>query len=108
MRLHVTMEDMFRRIVAVFLVLSWLVLSGIDLLEDYDLPFTIEFEGSTKIPGPAGKTAGSTHDMAEFAHSTRVARAVLSQSPILRFTGEFSTDFGKIAKLHKYYQVFLI
>jgi hypothetical protein len=99
---------MLRRILAACLVLSWLVLSGMDLLEDFDLPFRMEFEGSTKIPGPAAKPTGLTHDMAEFAHSARIARAVLSNFPNLRFTGDYSSDFARIAKLHKFYQVFLI
>jgi hypothetical protein len=99
---------MVRRTLAAFLVLSWVVLSGIDVLEDLDLPFNIEFEIPAQTPGPAAKRNGLAHNMTEFAHTARTIHVGIFRLFTVEAAGHSSDTSGKPAKLYKSHQVFLI
>lgn len=99
---------MLRRMLAVFLVLSWFGLAGVDLIEDLDLPFKTEFEGSSEIPGPGAKRVGLAHNIVEFANSPRIARSKFCQPSSTRSNHDRFADSLTRTKLHKYHQILLI
>lgn len=99
---------MLRRTLAVFLILSWVALSGIDIVEDLDLPFKVEFERSGEIPGPGAKRGGFAHNITEFANASRIVPGAFFNFSGVRSVGDPSKAFSKSAKLHKYHQRLLI
>jgi hypothetical protein len=99
---------MWRRTLAAFLVLSWFVLSGIDILEDLDLPFKVEFERSGETPGPGAKRAGLVHNIAEFAHSPKIGHTDIVKISTVGSGGDSPGVTTRSARLHKYHQIFLI
>lgn len=99
---------MMRRILAAALVLSWVVLSGIDIIEDLGESFRVAFEASAKIPGPAAVRGGSAHDMTEFSQFARHDAVDTAEISDLYSAGNFRAGFLRSARLYEYHQVFLI
>lgn len=99
---------MLRRALALGLVCCWIALSGVDMLEDLELPFKIEFERSSEIPGPSSKRPSLAHDMAEGASASRRFQGDILPWIPLRSSFVLSRDFFKTSQLHKYHHVFLI
>ena len=100
---------MLRRAISVVLVFSWIVLSGIDVLEDLDLPDRIEFQCSSKttLPG-VGSGAPLARNIVESAtQGGSRCYSWLEQfnPPITIYTPHLSQ---KVSKLHKVNRVFLI
>jgi hypothetical protein len=99
---------MLRRAISVVLVFSWVILAGIDVLEDLDLPDRIEFQCSSKTTLPAGSGAPLARNIVESAtHSGIRCSGWLEQltPPVTIHTPHLSQ---KVSKLHKVNRVFLI
>ncbi|MPZ76566.1 MAG: hypothetical protein GEU77_08575 [Deltaproteobacteria bacterium] len=98
-----------RKFLALLLILSWICLSGIDVLEDLDLAGPVELYNSAENPFVThGQTGRPTHNIVESAgHSrfrcssflARAAALLLPCSPTLS---------QKTYKLHKLHHVFLL
>ena len=100
---------MLRKRLALLLVLSWVILSGYDVVEDLDLPDGIELHNPTDAlsrgPGSAGLLARNIIESADRPH----LHCVSLSEHYLEFTASFTPNLSqKVFKLHKVNQVFLI
>jgi hypothetical protein len=100
---------MLKRALAVLLVPLWVILSGVDVLEDLDLPSGIEVHSSTDVPLPgSGQIGRLANNIVESAdHSRPRCSSFLEQSSV-QLSLEAPTVFQKSSKLHKLHRVFLI
>jgi hypothetical protein len=100
---------MLRRFVALFLVFSWIILSGFDVVEDLDLPDQIEFQSSSDdaiaVNFPHGLLAGNIDESADHTPSRRPN--LLEQFATRKVTDTLPHSH-KTSKLHKVHCVFLI
>jgi hypothetical protein len=100
---------MARRFLALILIISWLSLSGFDVLEDLDFPNQIELYSSTASPLlDHGQTARLTHNMVESAGHSKVRYFNCMEQRAVRLVICSPTQFQKISKLHKLHHAFLI
>ncbi|MCE3240287.1 MAG: hypothetical protein K0Q83_794 [Deltaproteobacteria bacterium] len=100
---------MLRKRLALLLVLSWVILSGYDVIEDLDLPDRIELHNSADAlfrgPGSAGLVARNIVESADRPH----LRCASLLEHHLEFTASYAPRLSqKVFKLHKVNQVFLI
>jgi hypothetical protein len=101
---------MFRKILAVLLVISLTVLAGLDVLEDLEPPSVFELQRSTAasipIAGPSGSLA---NNIVESASSLNPQPSAVLERPIVeQQTIEVPPLFQRTSKLHKRKRVFLI
>jgi hypothetical protein len=100
---------MFRKALSVLLVFSWIVLSGLDVVEDLDLPDQIEFQNSTKAAsrgnGPSGPLARNIVESATDGGIRCSSWLEQLTAPTINYAPYFSR---KVSKLHKVHRVFLI
>jgi len=103
-----------RKTVAVLLVLSWVILSGFDLLEDLRLPihFGLHSPKEATLPG-VGKAVKLVNDNLERGSRTLTSQLGLFKLPAVQSTAlqlllNTSTVFKKAFRLHKLYRIFLI
>jgi len=100
---------MSRKAVALFLVFSWILLSGLDVVEDLDLPDRIAFQNSGEAAAARnGSTGPLARNIVESAIYAGIRwSTVLEQlaPPVINYVPYFSQ---KISKLHKVNRVFLI
>jgi len=100
---------MFRKVLGLLLVFSWISLSGFDVTEDLDFPDQIEFQSSTDLPtasnGPAGILA---RNIVESADHTASRGPHLLEQFATRKTTYTPHHSQKTSKLHKVHRVFLI
>ena len=100
---------MARRFLALLLIISWLSLSGFDVLEDLDFPNQIELYSSTVSPLlDHGRTARLTHNMVESAGHSKMRYFNCMEQRAVRLVICSPTQFQKISKLHKLHHAFLI
>jgi hypothetical protein len=92
---------MRRRVLAVALALSWLILAGIDLLEDLD--------GYSQIALKTYSQSGSlANDIIESADAACVQHASLVGQAIFQWVVPLFTSFSRTSKLHKLHHVYQI
>lgn len=101
---------MFRRLVAVLLVLGWISLSGFDVVEDLD-----EAPGQVHISTAPDAGLGSKRAMGALANNIIESASrtkSVSLAPVnfdcVVFRLAPITDFRKHSQLHKLFRVFLI
>jgi hypothetical protein len=98
-----------RKPLALVLALSWVILSGYDVIEDLDLPDRIELhtptDGLSRGPGSAGLLA---RNMVESADLPYLRCASLAEH-YLEVTASYIPSLSqRVIKLHKVNRVFLI
>jgi hypothetical protein len=100
---------MARKLLPLLLIFFWIGLSGVDILEDLDVPDQVELYNSTANPLlDHGQTARLTHNIVESAgHSKIRFTCLLEQAAGEVLTGSPSWS-QKTAKLHKLHHVYLI
>jgi hypothetical protein len=100
---------MLRKRLALFLALSWVILSGYDVIEDLDLPDGIELHTPTDaLSGGAGSAGLLARNIVESADRPRL-RYASSPEHYLEFTASYAPSVSqRVFKLHKVNQVFLI
>jgi hypothetical protein len=100
---------MLRKRLGLLLALSWVILSGYDVIEDLDLPDPIELHNSadalSRGVGSAGLLARNIVESAARPH----LRCASLPEHYLEFTASYTPSLShKVFKLHKINQVFLI
>ena len=100
--------SMARKLLPLLLLVSWISLSGVDALEDLDLPDQVKLYNSTASPLlDPGHNVRLAHNMVESAGHSRIRIFYfLEQSGKLLTTSP--TLSRKISKLHKLHRVYLI
>jgi hypothetical protein len=100
---------MFRKSLAVLLVFSWVMLSGLDLLEDFD----VQLDAGVQSPLGGPLTNGASginivNNIVEFADCIQPFHAGLFDSLALHLSVDRALSFKKTSRLHKLHRVFLI
>lgn len=101
---------MFRKSVAVLLVLSWVILSGFDVVEDLDLPDQAGL-CSSKSAEPSGApwSCRLVNNIVESADTASGRAPVLASKPVGRQGAFTAITVSHIKlKLHKLHAIFLI
>jgi hypothetical protein len=101
---------MLRKSLAVLLVLSWVILSGFDVVEDLDLPDELQVCNSRApdVPG-APWSCRLVNNIVESADSSFVRRPVLLVQPVVRHASAAAVTVAHTKlKLHKLHAIFLI
>ena len=100
---------MLRKRLALLLALSWVILSGYDVIEDLDLPDRIALHTpSDALSRGAGSAGLLARNIVESADRPHLRCASLAEH-YLEFTASYPPSFSqKVFKLHKVNQVFLI
>jgi hypothetical protein len=100
---------MLRKALAGLLVLSWVLLSGLDVLEDLDFSNLVKLHRSTKAAGSSiGQVSRFANNIIESAyHSDAYYETVLKRF-IAQQSAAAYTAIHKKSKLHKLHRVFLI
>jgi hypothetical protein len=102
---------MLRKPLAALLILSWVALSGFDLLED------LEFEtgpsaysgGTDKSLPPYFKHRGSlANNIVESAHSEQLSYLSLLGLTVFHSPNYSGSSFHRVSELYKLHRVFLI
>jgi hypothetical protein len=100
---------MLRKIVSALLVCSWIILSGLDVVEDLDLPDRIEFQDTADAPSattaPAGLLARNIIETATHA-GNRCSNSLEQFTHPTPLYIPHGSD--KVSKLHKVHHVFII
>lgn len=100
---------MLKRGLAVLLVLSWVILSGFDVLEDLDPFGQIELHGSA---GPSthgvGHTISLANNIIESADDSRPRHSVTRHQPTVHLPVDVHVVVQSSSKLHKLHHIFLI
>lgn len=108
-RLQFDSHCMLRKALAGLLVISWVLLSGLDVLEDLDFSNEVKLHRSTKAVGSSvGHVSRGANNIVETAYRSETDdEAVLSQF-IAQQSVARHTAILKKSKLHKLHRVFLI
>jgi hypothetical protein len=100
---------MLRKTLSALLVFSWIILSGLDVVEDLDLPDPIQLQDSTEAPLRGSPSAGLlARNIIETAtHAGIRCSNSLEQfsHPVTTYTPHYSQ---RVSKLHKVHHVFII
>jgi hypothetical protein len=101
---------MLRKLVAVLLVLSWVILSGFDVVEDLDLPDEVELCSSKSAePSAAPWSCRLVNNIVESANISSDRDPVVVTRPAERHGGFTAPAASSIKlKLHKLHAIFLI
>jgi hypothetical protein len=100
---------MARKFLALLLILSWLSLSGFDVLEDLDIPDQVDLYSSTASPLlDHGRSARLTHNIVESAGHSKIRYFSCMEQRAVRLAICSPTPFQKTYKLHKLHHAFLI
>jgi len=105
---------MLRKALGVLLVISWIIVSGFDLLEDLHFPSHsgVNIPKKAALPG-VGQPVNLVNDNLERGSRTLTPQAGLFKLPIvqniaLRLFVNASTVSKKAFRIHKLHRVFLI
>jgi hypothetical protein len=102
---------MLRKPLAILLILSWVVLSGLDLLED------LEFETNSRVhvgssdkssPPYSGHQVSLVNNIVESAQSETLSQLSLFELIPSHASGDSLSSFHKVSELYKLHRVFLI
>jgi hypothetical protein len=92
---------MARRALALFLVLSWIILATVDVLEDLTLYQRAELNTQLAVGGAA-------NDVVESADTSSGWPAFQSGQAFFQFSAFWWTSFPRSAKLHKLHHIYQI
>jgi hypothetical protein len=102
-------SDMLRKFLAAVLVLSWIGLSGFDVLEDLKPPAQLEVHSPADGHLPAlGETFPLVNNIVESADHSRLRHSALLERPAVQICGLSLAIVPKSFSLHKLHRVFLI
>lgn len=100
---------MHRKPLAILLVFSWVILSGLDLLEDLDVQLDAgvhsPFEGS--LPN-VGSGLNIVNNIVESADHIQPFYAELFEFLAVHLSDDTALSFKKASRIHKLHRVFLI
>jgi hypothetical protein len=100
---------MFRKSLAILLVFSWIVLSGLDLLEDFDVQLDAGVHSPLEGPLPNGGSGiNVVNNIVEFADRPQPFHAGLFGLLAVHLSVGTDLSFKKTSRLHKLHRVFLI
>ncbi|HUC99340.1 MAG TPA: hypothetical protein VMR88_12720 [Candidatus Polarisedimenticolaceae bacterium] len=100
---------MLRKRLALLLALSWVILSGYDVIEDLDLPDRIEIHNpADALSGGAGSAGLLARNIVESADRPHLRYANLLEHYLEFAASSIRTLSQRVFKLHKVNQVFLI
>ena len=100
---------MYRKSLAVLLVFSWVILSGLDLLEDLDVQLDAGVHSPLEGPLPNGGSGiNVVNNIVEFADRTQPFHAGLFELLAVHLSVDAALSFKKTSRLHKLLRVFLI
>jgi hypothetical protein len=99
---------MFRKLLAGLLVVSWVILSGFDLLEDLKLPTPLQIDASPASLPATKPRLHAVNDIVESADGKSESDASMfalqsADVAVCKFA-----DFKKVSRLHKLHRVYLI
>lgn len=98
---------MFRKLLGSVLVLSWIILSGLDVWEDLHPLSQIELRGSAESPFSAlPQTGRLVNNIIETAPHWRLRPSALLELPVVQLSVQLSVSSQRSSKLHKFHQVF--
>ena len=100
---------MFRKVLAVLLMVSWVILSGYDLLEDLDVPSQVGVHSATEgSPPNVGQRIDLVNNIVESADRPRLFDAELFELPGIDLAVARALFSERVFQLHKLHCVFLI
>jgi len=102
---------MCRRIVAVVLIGAWIVLSGIDILEDIGDPNQVDIStanGQNSAPPGFGHRAPLANNIVESAHRNEQSHLTHFETTPVNLAFATIVDFRRSISLHKLFQIFQI
>jgi hypothetical protein len=102
---------MSRRLLSVLLIVAWVVLSGLDMLEDIDSPSkdaVVESDTGDGSSSGAGVRPDIVNNIVESAGRIQQPQVLLYSIAVLTFAQEADRDFRRFFPLHKLYRVYLI
>lgn len=105
---------MLRKALAGLLILSWIILSGFDLLEDLHVPTHVGVNSPREATLPGfGQAVNLVNNTLEQANRTLLSHAGPFKLPVVQSIAfqlfvNASTVFKKSFRIHKLYRVFLI
>lgn len=100
---------MLRKTLAVLLIVSWVILSGLDLLEDLDFPIQIGVHSPLEDSVPnVGWGVNLVNNLVESGDRPRPSYAGLFERPAVDLPVDAPTVSKKVSKIHKLHCVFLI
>jgi hypothetical protein len=100
---------MLRRALTVLLIFSWVILSGFDLLEDFNLPIQVGIDSPLEDSVPnAGPGGDLVNNILELGDRTRLSYVGLFELPIVGLPIDAPTVSKKVSRIHKLHRVFLI
>jgi hypothetical protein len=100
---------MGRKFLAILLIGSWVILSGFDLLEDFDLPLQTAVHNSLEnFPPNGGPGVDLVNNLIESGDRTRFFHIGLFGLPVIDSLFDLPSISKKVSKIHKLHRVFLI
>jgi hypothetical protein len=100
---------MLRKALAMLLILSWVVLSGFDLLEDLELPSLVSVQSPIDDALPnIGQRVKTVNNLLESGDRTRPVSSGLRELPIVDSSIDAPGVPEKVSKIHKLHRIFLI
>jgi hypothetical protein len=99
---------MLRKLLAGLLVVSWVILSGFDLVEDFKAPTSFAVTGEPASLPDAAARRHALHNIVEAADHRSDHFACLFGLQLADGSIEAVADFKKISRLHKLHRVYRI
>jgi len=100
---------MLRKVLACLLIVSWVILSGLDLLEDLDLPIEVAVHSPLEGPLPnLGPGVDLVNNILESGDRTKLCHSELFKLAAIYLSGDAVLSFKKVFRLHKLHRVYLI
>jgi len=108
-RMDKYVSSMFREALAFLLIVSWVVLSGFDLLEDLNLPKPTNVHALPDASVPNGDGGFNVlNNIVESADHKQPYASFFFNLAGIDFSADGVLLFKKVSQLHKLYRVFLI
>lgn len=99
---------MFLKALAVLLILSWITLSGFDVLEDLGSSVLEIHESTDANPQGLAKRIQLANNIIELADHSKTDRSAVFEKPLVQLPLESPSVSPKTLRLHKFHRVFLI
>jgi len=100
---------MLRKALGVLLIVSWVILSGFDLLEDLDVPSPAGVHSPLEGSLPSvGRGVDIVNNILESGDHARLSCAGPFELPAVDLPVDAPTVSKKVSKIHKIHRVFLI
>jgi hypothetical protein len=108
-RWRLNSAGMLRKFLAVVLAPSWLLLSGLDVLEGWDIQSQSEIYGAKTVAASGSAPLSRwANNIVETADDSEPRESAAIDLPLARQPAKVRDAFLKAARLHKLHRVFLI